>query len=193
MGSPPSANRGSPSTWPIVTSRPRSANLSSRTRLAMSNTPVTWSPGRRPRDLAVILVDARKGVLTQTRRHSYLTQLLGIKSMVLAVNKMDLVNYAQATFDSIVADYRVFADSIGISRFCCHSDIKSCRGQHYRRLGQHALVCRPCAHLAPRDRCDRRYRRTAAAVSHAGAMGQSPESGFPRLRRTDFARKRPTG
>jgi bifunctional enzyme CysN/CysC len=68
-------------------------------------------------NLAVILIDARKGVLTQTRRHSYLTHLLGIKSFVLAVNKMDLVNYAQATFDSIVADYRAFADSIGIKDF----------------------------------------------------------------------------
>jgi bifunctional enzyme CysN/CysC len=68
-------------------------------------------------NLAVILVDARKGVLTQTRRHSYLTHLLGIRSIVLAVNKMDLVNYAQATFDSIVAEYRVFADSIGIRDF----------------------------------------------------------------------------
>ena len=68
-------------------------------------------------DLAIILVDARKGVLTQTRRHSYLAHLLGIKSMVLAVNKMDLVNYARATFDAIVADYRAFADSIGIRDF----------------------------------------------------------------------------
>jgi bifunctional enzyme CysN/CysC len=68
-------------------------------------------------NLAVILVDARKGVLTQTRRHSYLTHLLGIKSIVLAVNKMDLVNYAQATFDAIIADYRAFADSIGIRDF----------------------------------------------------------------------------
>jgi bifunctional enzyme CysN/CysC len=68
-------------------------------------------------NLAVILIDARKGVLTQTRRHSYLTHLLGIKSFVLAVNKMDLVNYAQAAFDSIVADYRGFADSIGIKDF----------------------------------------------------------------------------
>jgi bifunctional enzyme CysN/CysC len=68
-------------------------------------------------NLAVILVDARKGVLTQTRRHSYLTHLLGINSIVLAVNKMDLVNYAQATFDTIVADYRAFADSIGIHDF----------------------------------------------------------------------------
>jgi bifunctional enzyme CysN/CysC len=68
-------------------------------------------------NLAVILVDARKGVLTQTRRHSYLTHLLGIKSIVLAVNKMDLVNYAQAAFDAIVADYRAFADGIGIRDF----------------------------------------------------------------------------
>ena len=68
-------------------------------------------------NLAVILIDARKGVLTQTRRHSYLTHLLGIKSFVLAINKMDLVNYAQATFDSIVSDYRGFADSIGIKDF----------------------------------------------------------------------------
>ncbi|MBV8972351.1 MAG: sulfate adenylyltransferase subunit CysN [Sphingomonadaceae bacterium] len=65
-------------------------------------------------DLAVILVDARKGVLTQTRRHSYLAQLLGIRQFVLAVNKMDLVDYDRATFDAIVADYRPFADGIGI-------------------------------------------------------------------------------
>jgi bifunctional enzyme CysN/CysC len=68
-------------------------------------------------DLAVILVDARKGVLTQTRRHSYLTHLLGIKRIVLAVNKMDLVNFGQATFEAIVADYRAFADGIGIRNF----------------------------------------------------------------------------
>jgi bifunctional enzyme CysN/CysC len=68
-------------------------------------------------DLAIILIDARKGVLTQTRRHSYLAHLLGIRSLVLAVNKMDLVDYAQSRFDAIVAEYRVFADSIGIRDF----------------------------------------------------------------------------
>jgi len=68
-------------------------------------------------DLAVILIDARKGVLTQTKRHSYLVQLLGIRHVVLAVNKMDLVDYDQATFDRIVADYREFAESIGIEDF----------------------------------------------------------------------------
>ena len=68
-------------------------------------------------DLAVILIDARKGVLTQTRRHSYLVNLLGIKNIVLAVNKMDLVGYDQAVFNRIVADYSAFAAQIGLAGF----------------------------------------------------------------------------
>ena len=68
-------------------------------------------------DLAVILVDARKGVLVQTRRHSFLCHKLGIRNLVLAVNKMDLIGYDQARFDEIVADYRTFAAGIGITDF----------------------------------------------------------------------------
>ncbi|OYW25668.1 MAG: adenylyl-sulfate kinase, partial [Caulobacter sp. 12-67-6] len=68
-------------------------------------------------DLAVILIDARKGVLTQTRRHSYLAHLIGIRNLVLAVNKMDLVGYDQARYDAIVADYAAFALSLGITAF----------------------------------------------------------------------------
>jgi bifunctional enzyme CysN/CysC len=68
-------------------------------------------------DLAVILIDARKGVLTQTRRHSYLVHLLGIRRIVLAVTKMDLVEYDQQVFDGIVQDYRAFAGGIGIADF----------------------------------------------------------------------------
>ncbi len=68
-------------------------------------------------ELAVILIDARKGILTQTRRHSYLTHLLGIKNIVLAVNKMDLVEYSKDIFDQIVADYTAFAASIGVTDF----------------------------------------------------------------------------
>jgi bifunctional enzyme CysN/CysC len=68
-------------------------------------------------DLAVILIDARKGVLTQTRRHSTLVHLLGIGHVVLAVNKMDLVDYAQDVFDRIVAEYRAFAGQLGIAEF----------------------------------------------------------------------------
>src|SRR4030088_2706043 len=63
-------------------------------------------------DLAVILIDARKGVLTQTRRHSFLARLLGISRAVLAINKMDLVGYSRATFEAILADYRAFAARI---------------------------------------------------------------------------------
>jgi bifunctional enzyme CysN/CysC len=68
-------------------------------------------------DLAVILIDARKGVLTQTRRHSYLAHLIGISNIVLAVNKMDLVDYSHDVFNQIVADYTIFAKSIGIKHF----------------------------------------------------------------------------
>ena len=64
--------------------------------------------------LAVILVDARKGMMTQTRRHSHIVALLGIRQVILAVNKMDLVDYDQATFDAITADYRNFAASVGL-------------------------------------------------------------------------------
>ncbi len=66
-------------------------------------------------DLAVILIDARKGVLTQTRRHSYIASLLGIRKVVLAVNKMDLVGYDQATFQAIVREYREFGARIGLT------------------------------------------------------------------------------
>jgi bifunctional enzyme CysN/CysC len=68
-------------------------------------------------DAAIILIDARKGVLTQTRRHSYLVKLLGIRHVVLAVNKMDLVGWDPARFEAIVADYRAFADQIGLEVF----------------------------------------------------------------------------
>jgi bifunctional enzyme CysN/CysC len=66
-------------------------------------------------DLAVILVDARKGVLTQTRRHSYLVSLLGIRQIVLAVNKMDLIGYSPQVFEDVERSYREFAGRIGLS------------------------------------------------------------------------------
>ena len=66
-------------------------------------------------DLAVILIDARKGVLTQTRRHSYLVSLIGIRHVVLAINKMDLVDYSEEVFRRIDEDYRAFARQIGLN------------------------------------------------------------------------------
>jgi bifunctional enzyme CysN/CysC len=70
-------------------------------------------------ELAVVLVDARKGVLTQTRRHSYLVSLLGIRQVVLAVNKIDLVDYSQSVFDEIENEYREFASQIGLEDVTC--------------------------------------------------------------------------
>jgi bifunctional enzyme CysN/CysC len=66
-------------------------------------------------DLAVILIDARKGMLTQTRRHSTICSLLGVRHVVLAVNKIDLVDFDQAVFDRIVADYRAFAADLNFA------------------------------------------------------------------------------
>ncbi len=70
-------------------------------------------------ELAIILIDARKGVLTQTRRHTFIATLLGIKNLVVCINKMDLVGYKRETFEAIEADYRTFAASIGAKNITC--------------------------------------------------------------------------
>lgn len=70
-------------------------------------------------DVAVVLVDARKGVLTQTRRHSYIVSLLGIRHVVLAVNKMDLVDFDPAVFEAIAGEYRALAAQLGITDVLC--------------------------------------------------------------------------
>src|SRR5690606_8866363 len=66
-------------------------------------------------DLTLVLIDARKGVLTQTSRHSFILSLIGVKHVVLVVNKIDLVAYDQAVFDGIVAEYRAFAEPLGFA------------------------------------------------------------------------------
>ncbi|MEC8678200.1 MAG: sulfate adenylyltransferase subunit CysN [Candidatus Margulisiibacteriota bacterium] len=68
-------------------------------------------------ELAILMVDARHGIMTQTRRHSTIVHLLGVKKIVLAINKMDLVDYDEATYKKIVADYQTFAQDIGIHEF----------------------------------------------------------------------------
>ena len=70
-------------------------------------------------DVAVILVDARHGVMTQTRRHSYLVRLLGIEKVAVAINKLDLVDYSQEVYDRIEADYKAFAAEIGLVDVTC--------------------------------------------------------------------------
>lgn len=66
-------------------------------------------------DAAILIVDARKGILTQTRRHSYLMALIGIRNVVVAINKMDLVDYSEDVYQNIIADYQNFAAKIGIN------------------------------------------------------------------------------
>jgi len=70
-------------------------------------------------DVAVILIDARKGVLDQTRRHSYLVSLIGIRKVVLAINKLDLVDYSEQVFNEIEEEYRLFAQRIGLQDIAC--------------------------------------------------------------------------
>jgi bifunctional enzyme CysN/CysC len=70
-------------------------------------------------DLAIILIDASKGVLTQTRRHSYIVSLLGIRHAILAVNKMDLIDYDEEVFNQICCEYRAFASEISIDDVSC--------------------------------------------------------------------------
>jgi bifunctional enzyme CysN/CysC len=70
-------------------------------------------------DCAVLLLDARKGVLTQTRRHTYLVSLLGIRHVALAVNKLDTVDYSEARFRELEASYRTFADQLGLPEVTC--------------------------------------------------------------------------
>jgi bifunctional enzyme CysN/CysC len=80
-------------------------------------------------ELAVVLVDARKGLLTQTRRHSYIVSLFGIRRVLLAVNKMDLVDYDQGVFDAIAAEYRELAEQLGITQVTC-IPISALRGEN---------------------------------------------------------------
>lgn len=70
-------------------------------------------------DVAILLVDARKGILTQTKRHSYIVSLVGIRNVVVAVNKMDLVDYAQSAYNDIETEYREFAKDLGFDSITC--------------------------------------------------------------------------
>src|SRR4051794_15456759 len=87
-------------------------------------------------DCAVILLDARKGVLTQTRRHSYLVWLLGITDVALAINKIDLVDYSEDRFREIEEDYRAFAAGIGLERVTC-IPVSALLGDNVVECGEH--------------------------------------------------------
>jgi signal recognition particle receptor subunit beta len=139
-------------------------------------------------DVAVVLVDARKGLLTQTRRHSYIVALLGIRHIVLAVNKMDLVGYDQQRFEDIAAAYRELAKTLGITHVRA-IPISGLAGDNViARSPATPWYSGPTAARTPRNRRDR-ARRIGCAVPDAGAVGLPSGPGFPRLCRTD--RERP--
>ena len=110
-------------------------------------------------DLAVVLVDARNGLTEQSRRHAFLTTLLRVPHLVLAVNKMDLVDYSAEVFERICEEFSAFAGPAGHRRPDLHPDLRAARRQRGGPLGQHALVRRALAAAPPGARAHRR--RTA--------------------------------
>ena len=144
-------------------------------------------------DVAVILIDARKGVLTQTRRHSLLVSLIGIRKVVLAINKMDLVDYAEAVFRDIEATYREFAKEIGLEDITA-MPLSALRGDNMLVTErEHALVRRADADGLPRVGRARRDPPAEGRVPDAGAVGQPPRPRLPRLLRHDLQRHRQAG
>ncbi len=132
--------------------------------------------------VAVILVDARKGILTQTRRHSYLVSLVGIRKVVLAVNKMDLVGYTPRAFRGDPRGIRALRRPPRLRRDRRHPHLRPAGGQHPRPRRQHPLVPGPDPDGLPGDGPGRRG-DAGEALPHARAVGQPPRPRLPRLLR----------
>ena len=130
--------------------------------------------------LAVILIDARKGVLTQTRRHSFICSLLGMRHVVIAVNKIDLVDYQHDVF----SPHRRRLPRLRLPAWLhlgrADPDLGPLRRQRDRALRQHAVVSRTDVARASRDR-RRGERRSRQAVPLPGAMGEPAQPRLPRL------------
>ena len=120
-------------------------------------------------DVAVVLIDARQGVLVQTRRHSIIASLLGIRHIVLAINKIDLVGFDQTVFDEIAADYAGFRVEPRLRLDHADPDVGPLRRQRHQALGPDALVFRPDAARASGNRSSstrsRRARRSVFRCS----------------------------
>ena len=91
-------------------------------------------------DLAIVLADARQGVLSQTRRHSIIASLLGIRHIVLAVNKIDLVGFDETIFERISKDYHDFASSLGFQSIVADTDVGALRRQRHETVREDGLV-----------------------------------------------------
>ena len=113
MGLKPSVSRVLRSTSPTVSSPPPIAPSSWPIRRDTSNTRATWQPAPRMRNWLIILIDARKGVLVQTRRHSLICSLLGIRHVVIAINKIDLVNFPEGSIRPHRQRFYLYAAQLG--------------------------------------------------------------------------------
>ena len=128
----PSASRASPSTSPTASSPPTSAASSSPTRPATSSTRATWRPAPPTPSSPWCWSTRGKGVLTQTRRHAFIASLMGIRHVVLAVNKIDLVDFREARFSAIRDDYRRRRRGLGFRTQGRHPDLGALRRQRDR-------------------------------------------------------------
>ena len=143
-------------------------------------------------DLAIILIDARNGVLPQSRRHAFIANLLGIRHFVVAINKMDLVGFDEAVYDAIRIEFTGFMQQIGAPARALHSHQRARRRQRGRKERPHPLVPRPGAARISR-RSPRRQRTRGIARAFSRAVCAAPQSGFPRLRRPAGLRRVPQG
>ena len=171
---------------------PTAASSSSPTRPATSSTRATWPPAPRTCQLAIILIDARHGVQTQTRRHSFIVSLLGIRHVVVAINKMDLVGYSQEVFERIKDDYTGFVAKLEPAGHHVHPDVGPEGRQRRDPQRGDAVVLRPAAARSPRDG-PHRQRPQPDRPAFPGAVRHSPQPRLPRLRRHGRVRHRPQG
>ncbi len=138
-------------------------------------------------DLAIILIDSRQGILQQTRRHSYIASLLGIRHVVLAVNKIDLVDFQQQVYEEIVADYMAFAKELGFASIR-PIPISARDGDNVISASANTPWYRGAALLEYLETVDS-IRRTRQAFPLPGSDGHAAERGFSRLCRADLLRE----
>ena len=142
----------------------------------------TMATGASTADLAVILVDARKGVLAQTRRHSFVASLLGIPHAVLAVNKMDLVDWDQRVFDAIVSRFRDHAEKLDFARVDA-IPVSAITGANIFEAGRHMQWYKGPTLTAILDSADAGRNAAARSFPHAGPESEPPGPGLQGLLR----------
>ncbi len=180
----PSASRASRSTWPTATSPRRHGASSSPTRPGHAQYTRNMVTGASNADIAIVLVDARHGVVEQTRRHAFISSLLGVHAIALAVNKMDLVDFDEAVFDVIVKELSEYVDGLPTPVPVIAFPISALLGDNVVDASpEHAVVRRSgVAGLARAGRRGDRWRRGHSPRRAAGHPAAG--LGLPRLRRS---------